>query len=371
MKRYYFEKEAQVQHLQNTVAHQRMAVSRTVLDDNEYANRFGRLDGAIKDLAFAVRKDWKTLPSWLSGFVNEDAAAVGTKEMTAIGRALMSRWLADEVFGRYFHPVLEPSFSRSLKEIELNLRRQQGMTATEEDKENAIARISNWRRTTLDGLEDRLIGPAADDFRTQLIDNLVDGLVKALTDHLQSPPPPGIENGARMIVENAVGIAEKIPLESRDLCVDYLLPGTVLHEPTMKVETGIPPLTNASPPENIAVRSSVDQERPADHPGAEDPDLDSSSGSTNPDAATPGREQRVRSVFSSLMGRKQQQQGSPPTAPGPGGAGDSVRPTTAGADDRAGAPPQPRIRFSTFITADVRGRGPVNVLIKAPVYLME
>ena len=81
MKRYYFDKEAQVQHLQNTVAHQRMAVSRTVLDDNEYANRFTRLDGAIKDLAFSVRKDWRSIPAWLHGLVTEDATAAGTKSV--------------------------------------------------------------------------------------------------------------------------------------------------------------------------------------------------------------------------------------------------------------------------------------------------
>ena len=217
VKRYYFERDAQVQSLQNTVAHQRMAVSRTVLDDNEYANRFGRLDGAIKDLAFSIRKDWKVLPAWLSGYVNEDAPAVGTKEMTAIGRSLMSRWLVNEIFERYFHPALEPTFSQQLKSIEMTLRRQHQNTATEEDKENSIARISNWRRTTLDGLGNALQGPAADEYRTELINRLVDSLVATIVGNLHDPPPPGIDNGVRMIVENAVGIAEKIPLESRDI----------------------------------------------------------------------------------------------------------------------------------------------------------
>lgn len=145
VKRYYFEKDAQVQHLQNTVAHQRMAVSRTVLDDNEYANRFGRLDGAIKDLAFSIRKDWKDLPPWLIGFVNDNAHEAGTKEMTAVGRAVMSRWLVEEIFNRHFHPTLEPTLSQQLKDIENNLRQQLVNKAiiSEEDKENAIAKISN------------------------------------------------------------------------------------------------------------------------------------------------------------------------------------------------------------------------------------
>ncbi|EHA18364.1 hypothetical protein ASPNIDRAFT_175603 [Aspergillus niger ATCC 1015] len=335
VKRYYFEKEAQVQHLQNTVAHQRMAVSRTVLDDNEYANRFGRLDGAIKDLAFSIRKDWATLPSWLNGFVNDDAHTTGTKEMTAIGRAVVSRWLVEELFERYFHPALEPTFSRQLKSIEMNLRRQQAQPSTEEDKENAIARISNWRRTTLDGLTN-LQGPQADEYRAQLIDRLINSLVATLVAHLHDPPPPGLDNGARMIVENAVGIAEKIPLESRDICVEYILPGTVVQESTMKVETGLPPLTHV----RTESGGSAEQER------AEGPD-EAEGGDTGP----PQREQRMRSVFSSLMGRR----------PGPSAPAGETR------EERERGPG--RIRFASFVTAEVRGRGPMNVLVKAPVYV--
>ncbi|KAE8151822.1 hypothetical protein BDV25DRAFT_86802 [Aspergillus avenaceus] len=347
VKRYYFEKEAQVQHLQNTVAHQRMAVSRTVLDDNEYANRFGRLDGAIKDLAFTFRKDWQSLPKWLRGFVNPDAHITGTKEMTATGRAVISRWLVDELFDCYFHPVLEPTFSRQLKSIEMNLRRQQGSTVTDEDKENAIARISNWRRTTLDGLSDALVGPAADEYRAQLINQLVEKLVTHLATHMGDPPPQGLDNCARIIVENAVGISEKIPLESRDVCVEYIPPGTVLHEPNMKVEPGLPPL--AKSPDSL--RPSYDQ------PDRLDADADDaeSSGSASQDGTGP-REQRMRSVFSSLMGRR------------PNPAASDSRPQTA-MDERSLGPG--RIRFASFISAEVRGRGPLNVLVKAPVYLMD
>ncbi|KAG2417977.1 hypothetical protein HFD88_001077 [Aspergillus terreus] len=330
VKRYYFEKDAQVQHLQNTVAHQRMAVSRTVLDDNEYANRFGRLDGAIKDLAFSIRKDWARIPPWFAGYVNEDAHQAGTKEMMAIGRAVMSRWLVEELFERYFHPALDMTLSQQLKTIEMNLRRQQGKTYTDEDKENAIARISNWRRTTLDGLPDALQGPAADEHRTQLINRLVDGLVATLTAHLCDPPPAGLDSAARMIVENAVGIVDKIPLESRDICVEYVLPGTPIQELTMKVETGIKPLGGAD------ARASTDQERAeGDEPAEGEPENRSK-----------------RSVFSALMNR-----------------GSRAAPTEdAGRPEERGPP---RVRLATFVLAEVRGRGPMNVLVKAPVYAME
>ncbi|KAL4878748.1 hypothetical protein BJY04DRAFT_195016, partial [Aspergillus karnatakaensis] len=380
VKRYYFERDAQVQQLQNTVAHQRMAVSRTVLDDNEYANRFGRLDGAIKDLAFSIRKDWKTIPPWLNGYVNEDAPTTGTKEMTAIGRAVMSRWLVDELFERYFHPVLEPAFSQQLKSIEMTLRRQQTNNSTEEDKENSIARISNWRRTTLDGLGDALQGPAADEYRAELINRLVDNLVATLVSNLHDPPPPGIDNGARMIVENAVGIAEKIPLESRDICVDYIAPGSPIHDATMKIEAGVlPPLTSAVPPDT---RQSAEDHHRHETPDEDhgEPDRDSLNNSAPPghDTAPAGREQRMRSVFNNFMGRKPGPNQGPPggSVPPPTNAStvtvDSVRRGSVGvpASAQTPAPPggQGRIRLAAFVTAEVRGRGPMNVLIKAPAY---
>ncbi|KAL5332728.1 hypothetical protein BJX70DRAFT_105886 [Aspergillus crustosus] len=388
VKRYYFERDAQVQQLQNTVAHQRMAISRTVLDDNEYANRFGRLDGAIKDLAFSIRKDWKTIPPWLVGYVNEDAPSTGTKEMTAIGRAVMSRWLVHEIFERYFHPVLEPDFSQQLKSIEMTLRRQQTNTGTEEDKENSIARISNWRRTTLDGLGDILHGPEADEHRTGLINRLVDNLVATLVNNLHDPAPPGIDNGARMIVENAVGIAEKIPLESRDICVEYIPPGSPIQDSTMKIEAGVlPPLTGVIP---LDPRRSEDHHNNPDEDNVSgEPDRDSLINNTpNPglDTAPAGREQRMRSVFNNFMGRKPGQPQGPPGASAPLSTNassvtvDSVRrgsvgvlgvPASGLTPNQASGPGQGRIRLAAFITAEVRGRGPMNVLVKAPAYPIE
>ncbi|PYH84284.1 hypothetical protein BO82DRAFT_430369 [Aspergillus uvarum CBS 121591] len=459
VKRYYFEKEAQVQHLQNTVAHQRMAVSRTVLDDNEYASRFSRLDGAIKDLAFSIRKDWARLPPWLTGYVSDDAHTTGTKEMTAIGRAVMSRWLVEEVFERYFHPGLEPVISRALKDIEMTLRRQQvqATATTDEDRENAVARISNWRRTTLDGLPELQAGGAqAADFRAQLIDRLVGSLVATLTAYmrLETGPtgsttptaPPGLDAGARMIVENAIGIAEKIPLESRDIVVEYILPGTALNEGTMRVESGIPPL----PQQQRSTGTSLEIDHAAVAAASEgattihnDIDMDNASvlgaagiapSNTNtgagalapltgptdlsaaPSASRGGssggvggeRESRKRSMFSSLMGRRTGPAaggGAAAAAAAPGNAGGAAGqgtatgtappgvnlPTGPGsvsnvtipgtiASASASAPSAgsaatedrerlARIRFSSFVLAEVRGRGPQNVLVKAPVYI--
>lgn len=390
VKRYYFEKDAQVQHLQNTVAHQRMAVSRTVLDDNEYTSRFNRLDGAIKDLAFSVRKDWKSVPTWLQGYVNSDAHTVGTKEMMAVGRAVIGRWLVEEVFHRYFHPALEANLSMQLKNIEMNLRRQPTNTSTDEDKENAVARISNWRRTTFDGLGDALKDQEAQENRSQLINHLVAKLVESLRANLREPAPPELENGASMIVENTVNICEKIPLESRDVCVEYFLPGTPVSDVCMKVETGLPPLAKVGGQS----RMSLDQERPSsaragDHEDADaDRDKDSSSSPSTTATNSPGnsnssatatiatsqqKEPKKRSIFGSLMTKKSSASSNAPQPP-PESAG-SRRPSIAiTAEDistQSPPPPAARIRFACFPSVEVRGKGPPNALVKAPVYLIE
>lgn len=329
-----------------------MAVSRTVLDDNEYASRFGRLDGAIKDLAFSIRKEWKTIPTWLNGYVNDDAHQVGMKEMTAIGRTVISRWLVEEVFQRYFHPALEPNLSMQLKSIEMNLRAQQhGKGVTEDDKENSIARISNWRRTTFDGLGEVLNGKNAEDNRTQLIEHLISKLVASLEMNLVVPPPVGVDTGARMIVENAIGIAEKIPLESRDVCVDYFPPGTVLNESLMRIETTVPPLTKVAVKPDQTVQSSEDQDR------SDEVEDSSSSNSAQESGSAPPQKEKRRTVFSSLMGKK----------PGRKETDEKDAPQQTQSQSQV----QSQIRFAAFLTAEVRGKGPTNVLVKSPVYVME
>ncbi|KAJ9252465.1 hypothetical protein DTO207G8_4806 [Paecilomyces variotii] len=392
VKRYYFEKENQVQQLQNTVAHQRMAASRTVLDDNEYTNRFTRLDGAIKDLAFSTRKDWKSIPTWLQPYVNEDAHTVGTKEMTAVGRAVITRWLVDELFERHFHPSIEPTLSAQLKNIEANIRRQSVKTYTEEDKENIIARISNWRRTTLDGLQDALQGKAAEENRTRLIDHLVEKLVASLEMHLNEPPPPGLDSSGRNIVENAVGIAEKIPFESRDVWIEYFAPGSLINDTHMKVETTLPPLKN---PKLESVNTQGPSANDAQGDGQNDgedagntrDDNESLSANYSADASSaaqqssqqnmpPIREQRKRSVLGGLMGRK-------PTAAAAGPAQPQQEPSSRsnsivaketkdqGESEKNESCSATRIRFASFLAVEVRGKGPISVLLKAPVYPLE
>ncbi|KAJ5440570.1 hypothetical protein N7491_002976 [Penicillium cf. griseofulvum] len=355
VKRYYFEKDAQVQHLQNTVAHQRMAVSRTVLDDNEYTSRFQRLDGAIKDLAFSVRKYWRSIPSWLNGMVTDDALSVGTKEMTAVGRAVISRWLVEEVFQRYFHPSLDQTFSVQLKNIEMNLRRQR--PSSDEDRENASARLSYWRRTTFDGLSDSLVGPAAEERRHGLVEHLSVELAAFMGSQLHEIALPGLEAGVRMIIENSINIIEKIPLEARDVCVDYFPPGISLAEQYMKVEGQLPTLSHPPPPPS-------DQEQPEEPAAAEGDASSGSTAGTIENASQAQQKPSMKSLFGGLISRKHGSSEIRGPAPAPGPTEDKNEPAEV-------APSNPRIRFAAFLAVEVRGKGPATVLIKSPVWLVE
>ena len=380
VKKYYFDKDAQVQQLQNTLAHQRLSQSRTSLDDNEYSNRFQRLDGAINNLAFNIRRDWRSIPPWLAPHVNRDAATQPTKEMTAVGRACISRWLVDEILERYFHPSLEPGFSAQLKIIEKNLRRFAAPTPSEEEKDSLLSRISNWRLATLDGLQEVLSSSQAAENRVSLTESLVEKLTASLSMMLKEPSPPGLEGGITMIVELAIGIAANLPLESRDVFVDYVAPGVLVQEAWMKVETGLPALTNPGegPPD---VDGSSKQ--PEETGSIESRDTGTSNGNGNEENA---KEMAIQQQAQQQAQQQQQQQQAAQGKKkgvfagfmgGTAGKKSSVSGPSPGPQPQQGQgpvqqqpspPKEDRVRFSTFMAVEVRGR---SVLVKAPVYVRE
>ena len=361
--------------LQNTLAHQRLAQSRTSLDDNEYSNRFQRLDGAINNLAFNIRRDWRSIPPWLAPHVNRDAITQPTKEMTAVGRACIARWLVEEIFDRYFHPSIDPAFSSQLKIIEKNLRRFAAPTPSDEEKDALLARISNWRLSTLDGLTEVMASPQATENRSNLTISLIEKLTASLSMLLKEPPPPGLDGSVTMIVELAVGIAANLPNESRDVFVEYVVPGTLVQEAWMKVETGLPPLVNPGdgPAEGEAASTSSKQNEETG--SIDSKETGTSTGTGNEEAAKEAalqqqhqeRQAKKKSMFGGFMGSSGSKKGSI----GAGSALPGSQPQLQGQNQQqtAAAPPkEDRVRFSTFMAVEVRSR---SVLVKAPVYLRE
>ncbi|KAG5973779.1 hypothetical protein E4U58_004233 [Claviceps cyperi] len=249
VKRLYFDGKSQIEHLngqveqlQNAVAKQRMSQSRTAWDDSEYSTRFNRLNGAIINLAFNIRKDWRSLPTWVERFVSTDALKTGKQEMTAVGRAVVSRWLVDEVFLNCFHPALDEALSTQLKEIEKSIRGNSYTLHSQEEFDALTAKVVDWRMTTLDGLQRKLESTTATENRTTLTNKITANLTAYLHQFLSTPPPPGVAGSTSVIAELAVAIAANLPLESRDVAIMYPLPGDAVQTDIMQVEQpGLPP----------------------------------------------------------------------------------------------------------------------------------
>lgn len=337
VKRLYFDGKAQielltsqVEQLQNAVANQRISQSRTALDDSEYATRFNRLNGAINNLAFNIRKDWASLPSWLSGFVSPEAIKTGKQEMTAVGRAVITRWIVDEVFHKCFHPGLDQELSSHLKEIEHNIRRFSYTLNSQEEFDALTSKVVSWRMATLEGLQHRLQSPESQDSRAEYTKSCNDELNEYILHHLADPKPAGVEGSVTMIIELAVGIAANLSLESRDVAVTYPLPGDQIQTDFMELEkAGLPPLPDSDDAEEISPdgdKSKKDK---------------SKSGMLNILGGAPSQGSRKNSVISNT------DMDAYPAAP------------TYPAKDSA------KVRFAGFVAVEVRGR---QVLVKAPVW---
>jgi hypothetical protein len=346
----YFDKTAQVEQLQNTLANQRLSHSRTSLDDNEYMTRFQRLDGATTNLAFNIRKDWRSIPSWLAPYVNQDALKVGKQEMTAVGRACITRFLVDEIFNRSFHPGLEGEFSSNLKMIEQNIRRFSPAINNQEESDALTAKVIHWRLSTLEGLRDTLQSPESEEYRNQFSQVATTNLTANLINFLSEPAPAGIEDSARMIVELAVSIASNLPLESRDIAITYPMPGDQLQPNIMKVETGggMPSLENPG----------VDLSGDVDASSITSGDKDESSKEGEKAEGNKLRKEKPKSggnmLQSMMAGNNKNPQNGPDT------------PSESKGKQTSEDGPQ-KVRFAGFVGVEVRGR---QVLAKAPVWTM-
>ena len=318
VKRYYFEREAQVTQLQNTVANQRLSMSKTSLDDAQYTARFERLSGAINNLSFNIRKNWRAIPPWLRHVCNQDAHTIGTKEMTAVGRACITRWLYESIFQHTFHPGIEPSLSAQMKRIEHNLRRggQAGSLLTDEQRDDLTTKITTWRLTTIEGLQDMLSSQQAEHYIETMNKHYTHQLTESLKANLTDPPPPGLIEGVGMIVGQAIGIASNIPLESRDICIEYFMPGTPLNEAYMKVEPQIVALTNPGPDERLVQQQAADAKA-----RGESQDGDGMSTASTDDGP---RDRDVESEIREAAGKAALQSAQQPGAAGQPGRNESV-----------------------------------------------
>ncbi|KAJ8104762.1 hypothetical protein OPT61_g10582 [Boeremia exigua] len=364
VKRYFFEQQTQVHQLQNTLANQRLSLSRTSWDDSEYTTRFNRLDGLIAQLSFSIRKDWKAIPPSLHPVVNKNAVEIGKQEMTAVGRAFISHWLVENIFEKYFHPDLEPGLSTQLQMIQLNIRKFSPPCHSTEDEDSLAAKVINWRLATLEGLVDLLRAPQAELNREKLTTTLNEKLIASLQMFMKDPAPADLTGGVPMIVELAISIAQHLPLESREVHIEYFPPGHGIVSEHMKMESGIPPLTSpiaeSDEADRVSLRSVASK---MDDNASVDQDVQGQQGHQ------PVKEDKKRGFFGGLGAKKAT------TAPaslgkresplGQGGSQQSLTGPPGSSNGPKDEPPPPRVRLAVGVAVQIRGK---SVLIKAPVY---
>lgn len=365
VKRYFFEQQSQVHQLQNTLAHQRLSVSRTSWDDSEYATRFNRLDGLIAQLSFSIRKEWKQIPKFLHAVVNKNAVETGKQEMTAVGRAFISSWLVENIFDKYFHPDLDTGLSTQLKTIQLNIRKYSPACQSSEDEDALVAKCVNWRLATLEGLTEHLRGQASAANRETLTATLKEKLIGSLQMLLNEPAPPDLDGGVTMIIELAVSIAQHIPLESREVHIEYFHPGQGLLADFMKIETGIPALTNPiEEADRVSLRSVASKADDNASLNEQDPEVQQAG--QNPKDAS----DKKRGMFGFGSAKKPTQNpaqlGKRESSLGQGGSQLSLNQGPPGSSSgNKDEPPTPRVRLAVGLAVQTRGK---SVLIKAPVY---
>ena len=136
---------------------------------------------------------------------------------------------------------------------------------------------------------------------------------------LNDPAPPDLAGGVPMMVELAVSIAQHLPLESREVHIEYFPPGHSIVAEHMKMESGIPPLT-------APIGGLGGSKKPATVPAS--------------------------------LGKRE-------ASLGQGGSQQSLTGPPGSAGGQKDEPPVQRVRLAVGVAVQIRGK---SVLIKAPVY---
>lgn len=286
--------------------------------------------------------------------------------MTAVGRAFISHWLVENIFDKYFHPDLEPGFSTQLQSIVSNIRKFSAPCHSTEDEDTLAAKIINWRLATLEGLADVLRAPQATSNRETLTETLNEKLIASLQMHLNDPAPADLNGGVPMIIELAISIAQHLPLESREVHIEYFPPGHGIVADFMKLESGIPALTAPIMELDDADRASIRSmaSRPDDNMSIAEQEQAQLQG------GQPQKEDKKRGMFG--FGASKKATASPAilgkreSSLGQGGSQQSLTQHPPGS---SGGPkdesPPPRVRMAVGVAVQIRGK---SILIKAPVY---
>jgi hypothetical protein len=185
--------------------------------------------------------------------------------------------------------------------------------------------------------------------------------------HMNDPAPADLNGGVPMIIELAVSVAQHLPLESREVHIEYFKPGHAIVPEFMKMETGIPALTapiDIDESDRASVRSVASR------------DVDSLSIAEQEQLAaqqqmSQPKEEKKRGVFGFGGGSKK-----PTTAPASLGKRESTLGSGGSQQSLTQNPPgsshgpkdestSQRVRMAVGFAVQIRGK---SILMKAPVF---
>ncbi|KAK9450444.1 uncharacterized protein V1518DRAFT_413859 [Limtongia smithiae] len=112
--------DKKLQSTENELAGKNIEDSRSERDDVTYQTEFANFDKDLIEAALMLRDKVREYPDW----VRKTRLDFKTKLITNYAsRAVLARWIAEEIFGRYLHPGIDLTLSMRLKKAEKRLAR--------------------------------------------------------------------------------------------------------------------------------------------------------------------------------------------------------------------------------------------------------
>ncbi|KAK9347249.1 hypothetical protein V1522DRAFT_457298 [Lipomyces starkeyi] len=235
LKSYYQQKAKKVEQLESQLALKSMDSTRHILDDSAYIARFHLLDKNLAQFAFQWRTQWTKYPGRIEQFnLNQDPKL---KKIQA--RASLTEWLVNEVFNKILHPGLRLQESLILKDIERNIVANNERKLSSEPKDDVEARselFESTRRTRCTEEDTPLPRSSASGL----------GFVRRLLSlDTQLFGPDGSMNesflaGLDSIIEEVLILISFMSLETRNIAVYLIPPGSMYSSKRMRVPEDVP-----------------------------------------------------------------------------------------------------------------------------------
>ncbi|KAK9234922.1 hypothetical protein V1525DRAFT_411522 [Lipomyces kononenkoae] len=241
IKDHYHQLFIKVKQLESQLANSSIDSNRYLLDDYSYIFRFQLLHRNLAQFAFQWRAQWCRYPDWIEHFSIDH-----TSKLKCIkAQALLTEWLADDIFDKMLHPGLNLDESLLLKSIETSIILKNDEQSESEPKEDVAA----WRTTALKArLDSKFLNLEGERDAIKMTPQYQDHQQAALNSfrkrfsfslHPQTFSPDGCMNesfsaGLNIIIEEVLTLISFMSLENRDIRVYRVQPGSLYSAENMR-----------------------------------------------------------------------------------------------------------------------------------------